>query len=253
MCCLMKKIIIILLIIIPLPSLAYASAAIAPTSKSAPITRFVSKMSIHHGPEEKPYKAALTFDDGPDLVFTPQILDLLQQLKVKATFFVIGKNAAKYPQIIKRIENEGHILANHSWDHANFTHLDEYEIRNQITKTDELLTQITGHKPLLFRAPYGNVTLGLEVQLRAMEHLLIGWSVDTRDWAGPDVDTILATVTKQMKPGGIILQHCASGSQVDLTNTIQALPLIVQKLKDEGYTFVTIPELLSTQAYKMDK
>jgi len=240
-----------LLIILSVPSLTYASSTTS-ASIHQPTSRFVSKMSIHHGPDEKPYKTALTFDDGPDQVFTPQILDLLKQMQVKATFFVIGKNAAKYPDIIKRIENEGHILANHSWDHANFHHLNEYQIKKEIIQTDQLLTSITGHKPLLFRAPYGNITPSLEVQLKSMEHLLIGWSVDTRDWAGPDVPTILQTVTKQIRPGGIILQHCASGPQVNLTNTVEALPLIVKKLKKEGYTFVTIPELLSTQAYKME-
>lgn len=253
MCNLLSRILVILLVFIPpVSSLAYASINPHTSTIKQQQGHYVSHMAIHHGPTNKPYKTALTFDDGPDLTYTPQILDMLKKMNIKATFFVIGKNAAKFPEIIKRIANEGHILANHSWDHANFVQLSRAQIRLEITKTDHLLTQITGHKPLLFRAPYGNVTRHLEVELRSMEHILIGWSVDTRDWAGPDVDTIIKTVTKQIKPGGIILQHCANGPKVDLNNTLQALPKIVSMLKQQGYEFVTVPELLTTQAYKIE-
>jgi len=219
----------------------------SPAPKSV---KFVSKMTRYYGHATKGKRAALTFDDGPGPHFTEMVLDELQRLHLTATFFIVGKNAAKHPEIVARIAEEGHIIASHSWDHANMAKLSEAQIQAQLDKTNELIRKLTGHEPLLFRAPYGSSSLELEKQLQKRNLQLIGWSVDTRDWEGPSAETIVQTVQQQIKPGGIILQHCASGVGTDLSNTVQALPQIVRMLQEQGYTFVTVPELLETPAYK---
>ncbi|TBL76661.1 polysaccharide deacetylase family protein [Paenibacillus thalictri] len=191
-------------------------------------------------------KVALTFDDGPDKVYTQKILDILQENKVKATFFVLGAHAEKYPEMVKRMAKEGHVVGNHSWDHANLTKLSGDELIDEVERADRTIEKLTGSYPALFRAPYGEVSKELfDVVEKTPNRSVIGWSVDTRDWEKVSADKILATVKKETKPGAILLEHCAGGKGGDLSNTIQALPKIIAYLKSEGYSFVTVPELLN--------
>lgn len=190
-------------------------------------------------------KVALTFDDGPDSKYTPKILDILKENKVKATFFLVGKNAEKYPDIVKRIVKEGHTLGNHSWDHSKLTELTSEQISEEIAKTDRVLKSVTGHVPTLFRAPYGAVNKKVEADVAASGHKLASWSVDTRDWDGTSVAGIMEYVKKQTKPGGIVLQHSAGGKNSNLDNTVEALPELIDYLRQNGYTLVSAAELLS--------
>jgi peptidoglycan/xylan/chitin deacetylase (PgdA/CDA1 family) len=187
--------------------------------------------------------AALTFDDGPDTLYTAQILDILKRYKIKATFFVVGQRAKAYPKMISRIVREGHALGNHSWDHANFSKLSPQEARKEIIKADQVLDSITGHHSKIFRPPYGAVTPDNSRAISAMGYKIINWSVDTRDWAGTQPQEIMRIFNRQITPGGIILQHCSGGKS--LNNTIVALEQIIASLQSKGYRFVTIPELLS--------
>ncbi|MEC0266790.1 polysaccharide deacetylase family protein [Paenibacillus anseongense] len=190
-------------------------------------------------------KVALTFDDGPDEKYTPLILDILKKEQVKATFFVVGEHAKEHPKMMKRLVDEGHAIGNHSWDHVNLSEATADKIQSEIGSTDDMIKQITGVVPTLFRAPYGAVSPQvLNVSMQS-GHQVIGWSVDTLDWDGKSVSQILSNVRKEVGPGAIILQHFAGGKHGKLGNTVEALPQIISYLRQKGYTLVTVPELLS--------
>jgi peptidoglycan-N-acetylglucosamine deacetylase len=192
---------------------------------------------------------ALTFDDGPDDLYTPQVLDVLNKHNVKATFFLMGKRAHEHPGIVKRILREGHVIGNHTWGHPNLNKLSEAEIKNELEKTQAELRAITGIHSALFRPPYGNASSSTVDLIDTLGMRTIRWSVDTRDWEGKSVSEMMSTVKKQLKPGGIILQHSAGGEGQDMTNTVNLLKQLIPSLRKEGYTFVTVPSLLDIPAY----
>lgn len=133
---------------------------------------------LMNGPKTK-REIALTFDDAPDANFTPQVLDALKQKGVKATFFVVGNRVEAYPNIVKRMVQEGHILGNHSYNHANLPKLKDSEFRDQILKTDKLIEKFTGFSPNIVRPPYGNVSEG-QIQWLATQHKkIVNWNVDS--------------------------------------------------------------------------
>lgn len=203
----------------------------------------VPNVVFYKGPGNKK-QAALTFDDGPDIYYTTKILDILSQNKVKATFFIVGQRAQKHPEMVKRIIQEGHAIGNHTWDHPDLNRLNPLQIRTEVAQTDNILYSITGHHTNIFRPPYGIAHHRIINELAGMGYKVIDWSVDTRDWAGTPPDKIMAYVKKEIKPGGIILEHCAGGKKEKLDNTVKALPQIISYLKGQGYTFVTVPQLL---------
>ncbi|NRF94203.1 polysaccharide deacetylase family protein [Paenibacillus frigoriresistens] len=201
--------------------------------------------SLYYAGPEQGKQVALTFDDGPDNRFTLQILDILKKNNVKATFFIIGEQAKAHPEVVKRIVNEGHVIGNHSWDHSNFTKISTEEMNQEISSTQDELNAIVGFRPTLFRPPYGALNSSEVRAISSMGLSIIDWSVDTRDWAGTPTQQILKNVKKELKPGGIILQHCAIGKKENLSNTVNALEQMIPLLKNEGYSFVTVPTLLS--------
>ncbi|BBH22637.1 hypothetical protein Back11_39820 [Paenibacillus baekrokdamisoli] len=188
---------------------------------------------------------ALTFDDGPDHRYTPAILDILKTYKVKATFFTVGSQVKKYPDIMKRIVKDGHALGNHSYNHPDLSKMDSNSIKNQIKWTDILFQRTVGFVPCLVRAPYGAVSPLVKDIMSQNNRELIGWTVDTKDWAGDSVAKMRANVNKNTHPGGIILMHSFGGKSIH--HTVQLVPLIIQDLKKKGYTFVTVEELLSAK------
>ncbi len=201
----------------------------------------------YSGPQSLAQKqVALTFDDGPDTDFTPKILDVLRKNNVKATFFIVGKRAAAHPEMVKLIAAEGHAIGNHTWDHPDLVKLTPDQIKSEIDRTEQQLHSILGYLPSLFRPPYGAATHNDVAIIAALGYKVIDWSVDTRDWAGVPVATIMDNVHKEVKPGGIILEHCAGGKGEDLNNTVQALPQIIAYLRANGYTFVTVPQMINT-------
>ncbi|WP_177237766.1 polysaccharide deacetylase family protein [Paenibacillus sp. 1_12] len=198
----------------------------------------------YSGDRSNPKRVALTFDDGPDAKYTDQILNLLKKQNVTATFFVIGEHAAAHKEVMKRIVSAGHEIGNHSWSHKDLTKLDQQQLEAEINKTDEIITSFTNRPSTLMRPPYGSVSQQV-IEYAEKSHRIINWSVDTRDWEGITPDRILENVKKQSKPGAIILQHSAGGKNGNLDNTIQALPQIINFLKEHGYQFVTISNLIS--------
>ncbi|NRD78967.1 polysaccharide deacetylase family protein [Bacillus sp. BRMEA1] len=193
-------------------------------------------------------RVALTFDDGPDNYYTPKILDILKAKGVKATFFMVGKEAKRFPDIVKRIADEGNALGNHSWDHPKLWTLNNQQITQEIVSTQNEIQQITGQRTTLFRPPYGRVTPADITLIHNLGYRVIDWSVDTLDWKGTSAPNILQIVNKEVSPGGIILEHSLASHPGELNGTVQALPQIIDHLRAQGYEFVTVPELLGESA-----
>lgn len=191
-------------------------------------------------------RVALTFDDGPDNYYTPRILDILHAKKVPGTFFMVGKEAQRFPEMVKRIAKEGHSIGNHSWDHPKLWTLSNERIKQEILSTDNEIQQLTGRGTTLFRPPYGRVTPADVVLIHNMGYHIIDWSVDTLDWKGTPAPTIMQFVNKEVSPGAIILEHCFASHPGELNGTLQALPQIIDHLKAEGYEFVSVPTLIGT-------
>ena len=188
-------------------------------------------------PSEKKKVVALTFDDGPDTRYTTAILDILKEKEVQATFFIVGQQVAKYPEIVKRIVDEGHVIGNHSNNHKDLSKLSKAQIMKEMTTTDELIKEAVGFVPTLFRAPYGAVSDILKNVLQANDRELIGWNVDTRDWAGTSIASMRQMIKEETKPGSTILMHSFGNKHIK--NTVDMLPAVIEDLKDMGYSFVT--------------
>ncbi|NJM20157.1 MAG: polysaccharide deacetylase family protein [Richelia sp. RM2_1_2] len=189
---------------------------------------------------------ALTFDDGPWKNSTRQTLDILKKNNIKATFFVVGQALKNNPELGKQVITEGHAIANHTWHHW-YHFMNPQVAAFEIDKTTDLIYQVTGVKTNLFRPPGGHLSNGLVAHARNKKYATLMWSADSRDFQQPAPETLVNNVIKNARPGGIILLHDGGG---DRTRTIQALPQIIAKLKQQGYSFVTIPELLEMEAKK---
>lgn len=196
------------------------------------------------GKSEDGKQVALTFDDGPDEIVTPKILDVLKEHNVKATFFILGNRANTHPDIVKRIVDEGHAIGNHSWSHPNFDNISMEEALKEVEDTQSLLESTIGYRPSLFRPPYGALKQDKLDQLSQMNLAVVNWTVDTMDWSGVSSEEIIGLVREQLYPGGIVLQHTANGKN-HLANTIEALKQMIPELSEDGYSFVTVPELLN--------
>lgn len=192
-------------------------------------------------------RIALTFDDGPDAKYTGQILDILKRYNVSATFFVIGKQVHAYPEVMKRMVNEGHVVAGHSWSHPDLTKLSDAQVRQEIIKTNQAVTSVTRKRLAMMRPPYGAVK-GKEKVINQMGISIVGWNIDTWDWkAGRTPGQVEQTVLQNLSPGSIVLKHSGGG---DRSATVQALPKIIESLQRKGYEFVTVNELLEIPAYQ---
>jgi peptidoglycan-N-acetylglucosamine deacetylase len=187
---------------------------------------------------------ALTFDDGPDDKYTNDVLQILKEFDIKATFFVIGKNIKTYPRFMEQIINEGHAIGNHTWSHVNLTDLSASQIKKELDKTNQILKKEFGVETDLVRPPFGAMDERTLKVLTDLGFHTFKWSVDTRDWAGTDSSAIIQNVRDNVKPGGVVLQHSAGGKGGNLDNTLEALPVIISDLKEKGYQFVTLPEML---------
>ncbi|MFF7726692.1 polysaccharide deacetylase family protein [Streptomyces sp. NPDC008001] len=194
---------------------------------------------FEHGSRDTP-RAALTFDDGPDPVHTRRILEILDRYGVRATFFCVGHHVAALPDEVRRVAAAGHELGNHSWSHPFLPDLTPDQLREQIDRTAEAVSRVTGEAPVRFRPPYG--ALSPEVLTTLAEHptTLTMWDVDSRDWAGPGPERIASTVLEAAGPGSVVLLHEGAG---DRGQTVQALPSIIEGLLERGLELVTVGEL----------
>jgi peptidoglycan-N-acetylglucosamine deacetylase len=200
---------------------------------------------ILRGPTDQK-RIALTFDDGPDPRFTEEVLKVLNQYNVSGTFFLMGSRAIAYPEIVKRLNNEGHVIGNHTYFHPNLVkEADIPTLEREVTRTENTLNDIIGYRTSLFRPPYGFLYNELVEKLAEMQYLIIGWSVDSLDWEEDPPEVIASTVLDNIHPGAIILMHDGADWDGDRTNTIAALRQIIPALQKQGYEFVTVPELLN--------
>ncbi|MEH7014205.1 polysaccharide deacetylase family protein [Neobacillus niacini] len=194
---------------------------------------------------------ALTFDDGPHPVFTPQILDILAKHDAKATFFVTGNKVVRFPDLLKREVKEGHEIANHTFHHI-YGNITSARLSSELEETDKIIKKFTGLKPSLYRPVggfYNDVIINTALK-NGKEVVLWSWDQDSRDWANPPASQICSYIKKGVKPGNIILFHDWRGSEYTQTcSTVKALDNILDFLDKNGYKCVTVSELLyrSTQ------
>ena len=183
---------------------------------------------------------ALTFDDGPG-VDTDDLLDLLERLRVPATFFMLGHNIGQFPETMQRLIDSGMPLDDHSMDHPNLSQLSQADQRAQIAGAAKVIEDAGAAYPRLFRPPYGAYDATTHEVLDGLRMLSVLWSVDSEDYTKPGVDKIVENVVSAVHPGAIILMHDGGG---DRTQTIAAVARIVPQLRRQGYSFVTVPRLL---------
>ena len=180
-------------------------------------------------------KVALTFDDGPHPQYTPEMLAVLKERDVKATFFLLGEEVEKYPEIVKEIQEEGHTIGNHSYKHEQLSKLTMEQACAQVNRTNKLIFDITGVYPSYLRPPFGDWHEKLDCEANMVEVL---WDVDTLDWSSQNHAGIVNKVLKNVQENDIILMH--DGYETSVT----AAGEIIDTLKKQGYEFVTVDEIL---------
>ncbi len=185
---------------------------------------------------------ALTFDDGPHPVYTPRLLDILKEKHVKATFYVVGTNAKRYPEILRRILAEGHEIGNHSVTHGNLTKMSPDGVRNELRVCHEAVVSATGVAPRTMRPPYGAITSTQKSWIKKeFGYSTILWSVDPLDWKKPGASAVTSRLVSGATPGGILLAHDIHGG------TIDAMPSTIDQLLGRGFKFVTVTQLLALE------
>lgn len=182
---------------------------------------------------------ALTIDDGPHNKVTPEILAILRDKHVKATFFVLGVNVEKFPQILAQEVTDGHEIGLHTYSHPLLTNLSKNRITEEFEKAEKVILPMVS-KPTLFRPPGGSYNSQVLEVAHQRGYRAILWSIDTRDWSCPPNPQIIDTIFKEIKPGSIILMH---DGQYPIP-TPQVLSTIIDGLRERGYEFVTVSELL---------
>jgi peptidoglycan/xylan/chitin deacetylase (PgdA/CDA1 family) len=186
-------------------------------------------------------RVALTFDDGPNPHYTPQVLAVLKQYGVKATFFCVGQHVAAYPDLVKQEYAAGHAIGNHSWSHPVLAFLSGPATLSQLKRTSDAIQQVIGVRPIFFRPPYGAFSSQVLTRANCLGMITVIWNVRATDWAKPGVDVISDRVIERTGNGAIILLHDGGG---DRSETVAALPTIIEGLQRRGFTFVTLQEMM---------
>jgi peptidoglycan-N-acetylglucosamine deacetylase len=217
---------------------------------TAAYSKFPQFPTLYHQGAGDPHQVALTFDDGPDPEWTPEVLDILKAANVKAAFFLVGANAEKYPGLVRRIVAEGHEIGNHTYYHPNLALCWPEHVRLELNATQLLLETITGRSTTLFRPPYAADTSPSKISeltpvqiAQDLGYLVVLENIDPQDWAQPGADIILQRIKQQRHDGSIILLHDAGG---DREQTVEALPRILDYLHTRGDSIVLLSTLLGT-------
>ena len=217
---------------------------------TATYTKFPEFPTLYHQGAGDTHEVALTFDDGPDPEWTPKILDILKAAKVKAAFFLVGVNAERYPNLVRRIVDEGHEIGNHTYYHPNLALCWPEHVRLELNATQLLIQTLTGRGTTLFRPPYAADTqparladlMPLQIA-QDQNYLVVLENIDPQDWAKPGADVIVQRIKQQRHDGNIILLHDAGG---DRSQTVEALPRIIEYLQARNDTIVPLSKLLNT-------
>lgn len=180
-------------------------------------------------------EVALTFDDGPSPKYTPLLLDGLKERNVRATFFLLGQNVKENQELVQRMQAEGHLLGNHTYNHVQLNKIPETTARQEILKTNNEIYEATGKYPEYMRPPYGAWKKNMEL---CVEMLPVFWDIDTLDWKSQNVDAIIKAAGEEPEDGSIILMHD------EYQTSVEAALLIIDRLKEKGYEFVTVDELI---------
>ena len=200
------------------------------TNKVDDAIAFVSSSMV-----EEPPKIAITFDDGPSSQCTGRLLDGLKERNVKATFFLIGENAKENPELVKQLDEEGHLIGNHTYHHVEITKVSDEEAKKEILDTNKVITSITGKSVEYMRPPFGLWQRNLEMEI---EVLPVMWTIDPLDWTTENVDEIVNKVVTEAEENDIILLHDCYDSSVD------AALRIIDILQKKGFEFVTVDQLI---------
>jgi peptidoglycan/xylan/chitin deacetylase (PgdA/CDA1 family) len=195
-------------------------------------------------------RIALTFDDGPAPGYTDQVLDILRSSEVKATFFVCGRNVERYPEILRRVQAEGHAIGNHTYSHPNPYFRSRAFFAREVDLTQAAIEKVTGKRPKFFRPPYGARWLGLQPVLKQRNLRLVNWSDTGYDWKFGTA-RIVREALRKIRPGSIILLHDGRNvlppERIDRSPTVKALPAILDGAMKAGFALVTLDELLATE------
>jgi peptidoglycan/xylan/chitin deacetylase (PgdA/CDA1 family) len=222
----------------PAPPPVFPKAAPKPRSLSIP-TRYYGAIVNRVRPADEERVIALTFDDGP-WPDTERVLAVLRRHQVRATFFFLGQNLPLYPDIARRVVEDGHAVGNHTWNHP-YHALDEATAAREIDETARHIADLTGTPLLMFRPPGGILDNGSADYARRKNYVVVMWSIDTHDYQQPAAATLADRILSQAHPGAIVLMHDGGG---DRSRTVEALSIAIAGLKERGYRFVTVPELL---------
>ena len=239
-----KKTVVAGLMLLLLAGIAYAGPrAVVTASQNA---MAASKELPIYCVDRKDKVVALTFDDGPG-PRTSEILDQLKKYNAHATFFMLGKNVKSYPDV-KKIIDAGHAFGNHSENHKFMTKLSDEQKKQELMKVHDKVKALNGYEMCLFRPPYGDYNDAVVRTAESLGYYTIQWSVDSLDWKDYGVDSIIKTVTqhKNLDSGAIILMH--NGAKY----TADALDSVITNLKEQGYSFVTVAQLIHTGKYHID-
>ena len=186
--------------------------------------------------QDGPTAVALTIDDGPSPVYTPQILAILHRYGVIASFSMIGLNAATYPGMAREVAAAGHMIVNHTWHHYNLGSMPAAGVQDEIAQATDVIHAATGERPSMFRAPYGVWAPAVFSYCAQAGLTPLAWSVDPRDWSRPGVRAIVRTIVSDTRTGSVILEHDGGG---DRSQTVAALKIWLPRLLDAGYQFTT--------------
>ena len=186
--------------------------------------------------DDGPKAIALTIDDGPNPVYTPQVLQLLAKYQLTATFSMIGTEVGAYPGVVRDVAAAGHVIANHTWTHIDLSHLKAAAVADQMNRTTDAIHTVTGKAPTLFRAPYGAWSSTVLQECATTGMAPLDWSVDPRDWARPGVSSIVRNIMRNTRTGSIILEHDGGGNR---SETVAALKIVLPRLLAAGYQFRT--------------
>lgn len=227
------------------------------TPFGAPATEPAPMMAAPTGPRgpsaynsvvvDGPY-IALTFDDGPSPDTTPKLLKILADRGVKATFYVVGRQVAAYPDVLKQVAAAGHEIGNHSWSHPILPKIKLAEAERQLEDTTAIIEKVTGAKPKTMRPPYGAMSPSLRKHIEDKYGMsLIYWSVDPLDWKHKDAKRVHDVIVANTQPGGIVLAHDIHPT------TVAAMPSVIDDLKAKGFKFVTVSELIAMHRPELAK
>jgi len=186
--------------------------------------------------QDGPQAIALTIDDGPSPIYTPQILRLLEKYRVTATFSMIGIEVDAYRGVAREVAAAGHIIANHTWTHPDLAVLSSIAVADQMNRATAAIHEVTGRVPTLFRAPYGAWSPAVLQHCDQAGMTPLDWSVDPRDWSRPGVASIVSNILDNTRTGSIILEHDGGG---DRSETVAALKIVLPRLLAAGYHFRT--------------